>query len=74
MEETDELPSSSWFFKVSDKLFLYAHIPKKYIRGNDSRTEPNKLNIPLLATELFRKGIIRRRSRGPIEAYWAKDL
>ena len=74
VELFSELPSSSWFFKVADKLFLYAHVPKKYIRGNDSRTEPNRLNIPSLATELLRKGIIRRRSRGPIEAYWAKDL
>ncbi|MBU7009081.1 MAG: hypothetical protein HXS46_00205, partial [Theionarchaea archaeon] len=69
-----ELPSSSWFFKVSDKLFLYARVPKKYIRGDDPQTEPSELNIPLLANKLLEKGIIRRRARGPIETYWVKDL
>lgn len=69
-----ELPSSSWFFKVSDKLFLYARIPKKFIKKIDLRVAPNRLNIPLLANELLERGIIRRRTRGPIESYWVKDL
>ena len=69
-----ELPSSSWFFKVSDKLFLYAHVPKQFIKENDLRITPNRLNIPLLANELLERGIIRRRAHGPIEAYWVKDL
>ena len=74
VEIFSELPSSPRFFKVSDKLFLYTHVPKKYIKDSDPDTEPSELNIPSLATELFTKGIIRRRSRGPIETYWAKNL
>ena len=73
VELFSELPSSSWFFKVSDKLFLYTHIPKKYVKEINLQPAPNRLNIPSLATELFEKGIIRRRSRGPIEAYCIKD-
>ena len=59
IELFSELPSSSWFFRVSDKLFLYAHVPKKYIKNNDLDTEPNRLSIPSLAAELFTRGIIR---------------
>jgi hypothetical protein len=74
VEIFSELPSSSWFFKVSDKLFLYARVPKKYIGGDDPQTEPSELNIPSLANEPLEKGIIRRRARGPIETYWVKDI
>lgn len=74
VELFSELPSSSRFFRVSDKLFLYAHVPKKYIKDNDLHTEPNRLTIPSLSTELLTRGIIRRGSRGPIETYWAQDL
>ena len=74
VELFSELPSSSRFFKVSDKLFLYAHVPKKYIKDNDLDTEPSELTIPSLAAELFARGIIKRGLRGPIETYWAKDI
>ena len=68
------LPTSSWFFKVSDKLFLYTHVPKRYVKEINLQPAPNRLNIPSLTTELLRKGIIRRGLRGPIEAYCVKDL
>ena len=74
VELFSELPSSSWFFKVSDKLFLYTRVPKKFIKEIDLQVAPNRLNIPLLANKLLERGIIRRRARGPIETYWVKDF
>jgi hypothetical protein len=74
IELFSELPSSSWFFKVSDKLFLYTRISKKFIKKIDLRVAPNRLNIPLLGNELLERGIIRRKARGPLEAYWVKDV
>lgn len=69
-----ELPTSSFFFKVADKLFLYADVPRQYIRSIDLHASVNRLHIPLLVEDLLRRGIIKSHFRSIIEYSWGKDL
>jgi hypothetical protein len=69
-----EFPASSWFFKVSDRLFLYAHVPRKYMRGSNLLSVPNRLFIPLLCNELLERGILKSKARASVEYHMAKDF
>jgi hypothetical protein len=69
-----EFPASSWFFKVSDKLFLYAHVRRKYIRSSNLLSAPNRSFIPLLGNKLLERGILKSKARASIEYDWGKDL
>ena len=69
-----QLPASSSFFKVSNKLFVVAYIPEKFARTPSLRTASNKLQIPLLIIELLNKEIITFQNYAIVEYSWAKDL
>ena len=70
------LPTSSFFFKVSNKLFFYTNVDKSYTRYVGLRmSDMNKLRIPLIAEDLFDRGIIKDEAKYAIVEYsWAKDL
>jgi hypothetical protein len=55
-----ELPATSSFFKVADKLFLLAYILRKYMRDTDLQINM-EWYIPLLVTRLSEKHIIRNK-------------
>lgn len=69
-----ELPTTSWFFKVSHRLFLYAHVKREYLRAVDSQTDIRELHFPFLVAELLRKGVIRSEAHAVVECYWNKAL
>jgi DNA-binding Lrp family transcriptional regulator len=53
-----ELPTTSSFFKVSDKLFVYIHVPEQLAKISDLNLS-NKFYIPLLIMNLKEKGIVK---------------
>ena len=72
IELFSELPTTSSFFKVSDKLFAHIHVPEELARIDGSN--PSKLSIPLLALDLKEKGIVRNKDYLVPEYYRKKDL
>ena len=67
-----ELPATSSFFKVSNKLFVNICVPDRLFRIVDSN--PSELSIPLLALDLKEQGIIRNKDYVVPEYYRSKDL
>ncbi|MBU7044801.1 MAG: hypothetical protein HXS54_00070 [Theionarchaea archaeon] len=68
-----ELPATSSFFKVSNKLFANIHVPKKLDRIDDSNPS-NRLSIPLLALDLKEKGIVKKKDYVVLEYYRSKNI
>jgi hypothetical protein len=70
-----QLPTSSFFFKVSDKLFVDTHVASSSVRKSGvDMSDISRLHIPLLAEYLQNRGIIRSEAHSMIEYYWGKDL
>jgi len=71
-----ELPTTSLFFKVSDKLILYAYVKKKSVRDGDIRpiSDISALHIPLLVRNLSKKGIIRNAEHAIVNYHWGKSI
>ena len=70
-----QLPTSSIFFKVSNKLFMYTHVEKTSLRGVGlNMTDISQLHIPLLVRELLRKEIIHSEAHAIMEYFWRKNL
>lgn len=69
-----ELPTSSMFFKVADKLFLSVHMKKDSIRkvGLDM-ADIAQLWIPLLVGDLKNKGILTKEAHAIVEYHWGKE-
>ena len=76
VELFSELPTSSFFFKVSDKLFLYIFVNRYFLLGNAEihTSELNRLFLRLLLKNLSRKGIIKSESHARPECYRQKDF
>ncbi len=72
-----ELPTTSWFFKVKNKLFTLIY-PKRellgIIRTSDSLDEIENLHVPFLLHEMKTKGIIDHERHGIVNGYWQKEL
>ena len=67
-----ELPATSSFFKVSNKLFVNICVPDRLFRIVDSN--PSELSIPLLALDLKEQGIVKNKDYVVPEYYRSKDL
>ena len=68
-----ELPTTSLFFKVSNKLCIYAHVKREYARVVETQSDIRELHIPALVAELIRKGIIQKEAHSIVECYWNED-
>lgn len=70
-----ELPTSSFFFRVGDKLFLSARIEKSSVRNVDyEMSNISQLHIPLLIKALKKKEVLRREAHALFEYHWKKEL
>jgi hypothetical protein len=69
-----ELPTTTLFFTVSDRLFAYIHVKREYIRVTNSQIHITELHIPNLITDLLERGIILNECHGIVECYWNSDL
>jgi hypothetical protein len=75
VELFSQLPVSTFFFKVADRLFVHFHVKKEYFRTTGrTALEFDKLQIPLLIRKLRERGIITSCSYAIVEYYWEKDL
>lgn len=68
-----ELPTSTLFFHVSNKLFVCAHVKRNYLRVVDSQVDTRRLYIPHLVAELLDKKIIKSEVHSLVESYWQED-
>jgi hypothetical protein len=69
-----ELPTSSFFFKASNRLFIYTNVTKEFIRSTELHTDINRLQIPLLLEELCNREILKSNSDALLRYYWGKSL
>jgi len=69
-----EFPTTSYFFKILDKLFVYVLVPDEIIRPTDLKVTIKKLHIPLLLIDLQERGIIESKERAMIEYSKGKAL
>ena len=70
-----ELPTSSLFFKVKDRLFMHLHIDKRFIRNSVSTiNDISGLHLPLIIRDLKKKGIIKSSNRAIFASYWRKNI
>jgi hypothetical protein len=75
VELFSELPTSPFFFTVSDRLFMYAHVKKTAMRGAGLHmSDINRLQITLLIDSLLEKEIIRSVEHGIVEYHWGKEF
>ena len=70
-----ELPTSSLFFTVADKLFLYAQVTGRLVRFVDIQdSRVGQLQIPLLVDDLLERGILKSEAHAILEYYWGKNF
>jgi hypothetical protein len=69
-----ELPTTTLFFTVSDRLFAYIHVKREYIRVTNSQIHINRLHIPNLLMDMLDRGIILSECHGIVECYWNSNL
>ena len=76
IELFSELPTSTLFFKVSDKLIVHAYIERKSVRDDDIQpvSDVSALHIPLLIRSLLKKGIIKSRAHAIVNYHWGKSI
>ena len=68
-----ELPTSVSFFKVSDKLFVFAHILKPFVRSKDLQVT-EKWYLPLLLIELSERKILKSKARAIMDYSKGKNI
>jgi hypothetical protein len=69
------LPTSSFFFKASGRLFLLAYVKRHLLRYDGlTMSDVGQLQIPLLVKHLLDKKIIKSEDHAIVEYHWAKDL
>lgn len=70
-----ELPTSSFFFKVSDKLFSLTRVERKSLRSTAlDMSEINQLYIPHMIDALEERGILKSEDHATVECHWKKEL
>ncbi|MBU7018143.1 MAG: hypothetical protein HXS44_11595 [Theionarchaea archaeon] len=75
IELFSELPTSSYFFKVSDKLFLSARITRTSLRKPDlDASDIAQMWIPFLLKNLKKKGVLKEESHSTFEYHWKKGI
>lgn len=69
------LPTSSFFFEVSHRLFLYTNVDRFSLRMLEPNvSDVSQLHIPLIVDDLLKKGILKSEAHAMMEYAWAKQL
>ena len=69
-----ELPTTTWFFRVSNTLFVLAHVSKPFMKSKDLLETVNKWYIPLLLIDLSEKNFVKKRARADVDYFWGKSI
>ncbi len=74
IELFSELPTTSTFFKIGDRIFAYLHLAYQSIRTPEPVISLDQLQIPLLMGDLSKKGIIRNKLHALLERFSSRDI
>jgi len=75
IELFSELPTSAFFFRVSNKLFLYANVDRASVRkAGTNMWDVSQLHIPLLIDDLLQRDILRKADDAIVKYAWRKNL
>lgn len=70
-----ELPTSSFFFKVSNRLFLVAYLKRQFLRyAGVNATDFSKMRVNLLLMDLMERGITKSEVHTIVEYYTGKSI
>lgn len=68
-----ELPTTAAFLKVGEKVIIFTHVERQYVRVFDF-CKPKELQIPLLIDDLLDLGIVKSEEHAVIETFWRKEV
>ncbi|MGC1123075.1 MAG: hypothetical protein WBA22_18490, partial [Candidatus Methanofastidiosia archaeon] len=70
-----QLPTTSFFFKVSERLFAYLFVNRQYFRNIDLGIDDvNQLHIPLIIRDLQKRKIVRNHARALVAYHCRKNF
>jgi hypothetical protein len=70
-----QLPATSWFYKVEDRLIAHLQIKTRPSRKESLQTEDvTGVQILLLVKDMMKKGIVRNEAHGTFKCYWRKEV
>lgn len=70
-----ELPTSTFFFSVENRLFVRVYVERQYLRVFDFRKpDVRELQIPCLVKRMLKLGIVKSEAHALIESYWRKEI
>jgi len=68
-----ELPTTASFLKVDDKIIIFTHIERQYVRVFDF-CKPQELQFLSLIDDMEDRGIIKSETHAVIECFWRKEV
>ncbi|MBU7038872.1 MAG: winged helix-turn-helix domain-containing protein [Theionarchaea archaeon] len=75
IELFSHLPTTTWFYRVSDTLFMDVWLDRGSMKSDDYVMQDiNRLHIPLLVRDLLKREIIQSEAHALVQCYWRKDL
>jgi hypothetical protein len=74
IEVFSQLPTTSWFYKVEDRLIAHLQIKTRPLRKESLQTKDvTGVQILLLTKDMMKKGIVRNEAHGTFKCYWRKE-
>jgi DNA-binding Lrp family transcriptional regulator len=74
VELFSQLPSTTYFFRVSGRLFMLTRVERREVNiALPFMNEITRLQIPLLAMKLLEKGIIKSEEHASVECFWRDE-
>jgi hypothetical protein len=74
VELFSQLPATTYFFRVSGRLFMYARVERREVNiALPFMNDITRLQIPLLAMKLLEKGIIKSEEHASVECFWRDE-
>ncbi|MBU7025052.1 MAG: winged helix-turn-helix domain-containing protein [Theionarchaea archaeon] len=69
-----QLPTTSWFYKVEDRLIAHLQIKTKPSRKRVLQTKDvTGVQILLLIKDMMKKGIVKNEAHSTFKCYWRKE-
>jgi hypothetical protein len=70
-----QLPTTSWFYKVEDRLIARLQIKSRPSRKRVLQTKDvTGVQVLLLIKDMMKKGIVKNEAHGTFKCYWRKEV
>jgi hypothetical protein len=70
-----QLPATSWFYKVEDRLIARLQIESRPSRKESLQTKDvTGVQVLLLIKDMMKKGIVKDEAHGTFKCYWRKEV